>query len=274
MLDSSDLIDRREIQGSAVQSPSINKNVVIHQPYFLPWMGYFSKFIYADTFIVLDNVMFTKGSYLDRVQIVNTSGDISWIGLNIGQHFKERINEVSISNSKTMKRILKTIHYSYSKARYYKNTIESVSNILTTAFLNSSVLSELNVRIIEGFINLLQLRPPEIILSSQLPEINDSTERIVQFCNHIQRHNLIVGSEISVAVHDVDKIHANGIEMYFQDFYHNHPAYRQIRRKRVGFAKGLSIIDCIFNEGTERTNILLHDNKSIPIKYTRNDNYG
>lgn len=33
---------------------------VIHRPYFLPWLGYFTKLVYADTFIVQDNFILQR----------------------------------------------------------------------------------------------------------------------------------------------------------------------------------------------------------------------
>lgn len=43
----------------------------IHRPYFLPWMGYFSKLFYSDIFIVMDDVNFTKRHFIDRTKIIN-----------------------------------------------------------------------------------------------------------------------------------------------------------------------------------------------------------
>jgi hypothetical protein len=51
----------------------IKMAAVIHQAYFLPWLGYFSKLAFADTFIVLDDVFFRKRFHHDRTEIVDTS---------------------------------------------------------------------------------------------------------------------------------------------------------------------------------------------------------
>lgn len=39
--------------------------VAIHQPNFLPWLGYFYKMLMADIFVFLDCVPFSKGGYTD-----------------------------------------------------------------------------------------------------------------------------------------------------------------------------------------------------------------
>jgi hypothetical protein len=77
---------------------------VIHQPYFLPWMGYFSKLIYADKFIVLDNVEFSKRHFIDRVQVINSDGNLIWIGMNIGERYKIKCNEIIFDDIKRVEK--------------------------------------------------------------------------------------------------------------------------------------------------------------------------
>ena len=48
--------------------------VAIHQPNFLPWMGYFWKIAHVDRFVFLDNVQFSKGSYQNRVKVKGPQG--------------------------------------------------------------------------------------------------------------------------------------------------------------------------------------------------------
>ena len=35
-------------------------NVAIHQPNFVPWLGYFDRMIRADMFVLLDHVQFER----------------------------------------------------------------------------------------------------------------------------------------------------------------------------------------------------------------------
>lgn len=239
---------------------------VIHQPYFLPWMGYFSKLVYADKFIVLDSVYFTKRKWIDRVQIINTQGVPMWIGLPIGQHFNEPCNEIHFSDKKAIDKIIKSLYSSYSKARHFKDSILYIEAILLESFASSDLLSEINISIIKRIISFLQLKMPEIILSSQFQEVDDTTNRVISLCQKTKSNALISGIE-GLQTHDLTKIRESGIDVFLQDYYNKHPVYYQTRRKQLGFAKGLSIIDCILNEGVITTKALLTDRKNEPIIY-------
>ena len=43
--------------------------VAIHQPHYLPWLGYLQRMARADLFIVLDHVQFERGNYQNRTQV-------------------------------------------------------------------------------------------------------------------------------------------------------------------------------------------------------------
>ncbi len=244
-------------------------NAVIHQPDFMPWMGYFSKLIYADKFIVLDNINYSARHYLDRTQIINTQGNLMWIKLPIGEPIKKKVNEIYFSDTKVVEKIIQNLHSSYSKARFFKDNITYIENILIGSFENSNLLSEINISIVIKIMEILNLKIPQIIRSSHFQTINSATDRIIMLCKENQCKKIIAGSIIGIEIHNVEKLQNNGIHFLLQDFFNNHPIYYQTRRTQLGFAKGLSIIDCIFNEGIEKTKSLLIKE---PIQYKGNSN--
>src|SRR4030042_1735816 len=48
--------------------------VAIHQPNYLPWIGYFYKMMIADCFVLFDNAQFSKGSVINRNKIKGPAG--------------------------------------------------------------------------------------------------------------------------------------------------------------------------------------------------------
>src|ERR1700730_2689424 len=54
--------------------------VAIHQPNFLPWLGYFDKLARCDMFVLLDSVQFPKrnGTWMNRVKVL-VGGEAAWV---------------------------------------------------------------------------------------------------------------------------------------------------------------------------------------------------
>ncbi|MBK8244324.1 MAG: WbqC family protein [Saprospiraceae bacterium] len=229
-------------------------------------MGYFAKLVYADKLVVLDNVYFSKRKHIDRVQIVNMQGEIIWIGLPVGNKFKTPCNKIYFNDKETIEKIIKTLYSSYSKARYFKENISYIEKILIESIDKSDILSEIDIFITTKLIELLKIKSPEINRSSQFVESTflEPTERLIYLCEKLKTNNIIVGSIEATEKHDVKKLNKFGINILLQDYLNNHPTYYQTRRTQLGFAKGLSIVDCIFNIGIEETKILLN---LTPLKY-------
>jgi len=249
-------------------------NVVVHQPYFLPWIGYFSKLFYADKFIVLDDVNYPAHQLINRTKIINPQGEVMWVTLPIGEHIYTKIKDINLASlpykeidkHRERDKINRTLKSSYSKARFFKSNITAIENILTDSFNNSDLLSEINVSIIVHIMNLLELKTPQIIYSSQFQTTNDATDRIISLCKKNQCDTLITGSG-GLEKHDWDKMSDNEINTCVQYYYENHPTYYQTRRTQLGFERALSIVDCIFNEGIEYTKSLITDVKYKPVIY-------
>ena len=76
------------------------RTVSIHQPGYLPWLGFFKKIMYSDVFVFLDNVKFVKRQWHNRNQI-RTSDGTTLLTVPIIAHSGENINEVKISYDET-----------------------------------------------------------------------------------------------------------------------------------------------------------------------------
>ena len=62
--------------------------VAIHQPNFLPWMGFFDKAINASTFILLDDVQFSdgRGNWTNR-HLLLSNNKSKWVTMPISRKF-------------------------------------------------------------------------------------------------------------------------------------------------------------------------------------------
>ena len=70
--------------------------VAIHQPQYLPWLGYLDKLDSADVFIILDTVQFKKHEWQNRNRIRTKEG-WQWLTVPIIDRFPERIDRVAVN---------------------------------------------------------------------------------------------------------------------------------------------------------------------------------
>lgn len=94
--------------------------IAIHQPNYLPWIGYFQKISSADVFIILDNVHFSKDSFTQRTKIRTKDG---WMWLTIPiekKYHRDTIENILLpEDNKWKKRHWTSIISNYSRSKYY-----------------------------------------------------------------------------------------------------------------------------------------------------------
>jgi hypothetical protein len=247
--------------------------ITIHQPYFIPWLGYFSKLAFADIYVVLDNVDFRKRHYFDRTRIVNMHGEIKWLSLPVGQNYRMKCRDVYVNlpDNLYVDKIIKTIELSYAKSKFFNNEWSELHYALKQPLISSSNLIDINLTIIKNILQVLGLAMPKIYLASTLTDnCDDPTERIISICKVLNSKSVIVGKGMSLMVHDWRKIASEGVNLYMQDYLDRHPVYDQYRRKRAGFQRGLSIIDAIFNVGRNNTKEFLINETYRPVLLNMN----
>ena len=79
---------------------SPKKKVAIIQSCYIPWKGYFDIINSVDTFILLDDVQYTRRDWRNRNQIKTPQG-IKWLSIpidNKGKYSNQRILEVGVSD--------------------------------------------------------------------------------------------------------------------------------------------------------------------------------
>ena len=103
--------------------------IAIHQPNYLPWLGYFEKIRRADVFVFLDDCQFSKGSYTNRVRI----GQGEWLTLPVSNSFGAAINETKIADPDWLEKHLARLEETYKKAKCFKQVWPDISGMLRTA---------------------------------------------------------------------------------------------------------------------------------------------
>jgi len=216
--------------------------VAIHQPQYLPWLGYFDKMSKADVFCYLDNVQYKKNEWQNRNRIKIAQGR-QWITVPVRYRFPQKINEVEINNSvKWKKKHIQAFITNYSKASYFNNYISYFEDFFSENWL---LLSDLNVFLIERLRDFLDLQSKPTVLASRLTLRDDPTDRLVDICKAVGADTYLSGQD-GIKYMDLKRFEETGIKVITQEF--NHPVYPQLYHE---FQSHLSIVDLLFNCGPE-----------------------
>lgn len=105
----------------------------VHQPNFLPWLGYFAKMQAVDVFIFLDDVQMPQGrSYVSRSLIRSSKQNdpSQWLTVPVRKKNKANINEIEISNDEPwLKNHISKLTHLYGKSPYYKETLDLLHDV-------------------------------------------------------------------------------------------------------------------------------------------------
>lgn len=223
--------------------------IVIHQPNFLPWIGYFYKMGKADMFVFLDTVQYPRRSFVNRVKIKTPKGE-EWLGIPVkskGKYF-QNISEVEIDDSRNwQKEIIKKIEFNYGRTKYFNFLFPELHEVLMK---NWKYLSELNIELNKLLIKKLGINVKTEI-ASNYKFSGKSEELLINICKHFKADTYFSGRGASQYQNEID-FKKNGIKLEYSDFVS--PEYPQ---NWGDFIPNLSIIDLIFNCGPDSLNILM-----------------
>ena len=220
----------------------------IHQPHYLPWLGYFNKILNSDLFIILDNVQFVKREYQNRNKIKTPNG-AKWLTVPVitkGRYF-QKISEVEIDNSKNWRiSHLDLIKQSYKSSPYFNYFFPKLKKNIEKKY---NKLCDLNINMLKFYLEELEIDTP-IKIESDFEITTVSTNRIVDLSNKcgINTYYSGIGGKNYM---DMDKFKENNIKVIFQNF--KHPTYNQLFGEFVPY---MSVIDLIFNEGKNSREII------------------
>ena len=165
--------------------------VTIHQPQYLPWLGYFDKADRSDVFILLDDVQFKKNEWQNRNRI-RTSQGWQWLTVPVLHDFGQKINQVRINNKIDWKKNhLKALQLNYIKAPFYKEYI----GLFESAYCKDwEFLSEINIYFIEKIVSILGIKT-KIVTSSSFQSSNDPTQRLIDLCQKFKAKKYLSGQD-------------------------------------------------------------------------------
>lgn len=221
--------------------------VIITQPNYIPWKGYFSNMRGVDYLVMYDDVQYTKRDWRNRNFIITKNGPLLLtIPVNTKGKFYQKINQTTVSDKNWNQKHWNLIEDNYKKTKFfyeYKNHFYDLYFSIQT-----DIISEINLIFIQKIIELLNLNI-KIIKSSDLNISGDRNTRLLNICKTLDCDTYYSGPAAKSYM-DEEMFTNNSIQVKYYD-YNNFKEYKQ---NWDGFTHQVSILDMFFNLGSETIN--------------------
>jgi hypothetical protein len=233
--------------------------VAIHQPHFLPWLGYLHRMARVDTFVLLDHVQFERRNYQNRTMI-RMANEARWLTVPVIQNSqKERIVDKQVDNrlesaGKFWSHAhFATLRHAYREAPFFAGYAEKFKQLFETRFERLVDLNQAGLDILR---DAFGIRTP-LVNSSALGVEGARGDLILNICRAVGADTLLVGLGGSRGYLDGAAFERAGVRLAYHEF--THPEHRQCGTKEgeAPFLRGLSSIDLLFNCGPQSAELLL-----------------
>ena len=215
--------------------------VAIHQPNYLPWLGYFAKIAQADIFVFLDDVQFSKNSYTNRVQILN--GDQRrWLTVPVSVKFGDAIDEVIPAKSSWTNSHRDSLANFYRGMPAFRAVWPDIVDLYDGA--PQGDIAAINVYLIKTVAGYLDL-PIKPVLSSALDTGSATGDaRLARIVDEVAPSGTYLSGTGGQNYQTEATFEARDISLRFSRF--EHPIYEQ---EHGEFESGLSVLDVVFRQG-------------------------
>lgn len=219
-------------------------NVVILQPSYIPWRGYFDQIRRADLFIFYDDIQYDKHGWRNRNQIKTAQGK-QWLTIPVHSHGVTDgipVKDVRIDWSKPWaKNHLKALTFAYGKAPYFKKYLPLIDSFYTR---RDETLADFTIATTEAITRALGILSTLFMRSSEMTDINgQKTDRLIQILTRVGAKHYISGPSARDYI-EQDKFDAAGITLEYIKY--DYPAYEQFFPP---FEPFVSVLDLMFMTG-------------------------
>lgn len=227
----------------------------IMQPYFFPYLGYFSLIKNTNYFVIFDTPQYIRRGWVNRNRVLDSKGNPCYITVPVvAADRSTAIMDTKINNkAKWMEKIKGQLTVYKKKAPYYKEVIELITDIENRQF---ETISELNIYTLEKVCEYLGIQYKYDIFSKmdlKIDEVNAPDEWALNITKALG-YDTYVNPPGGMSFFDKSKYDNAEINLEFLKI--NLKPYIQ----RIGrFEEGLSILDAMMFLKPEEINEMLDD---------------
>ena len=224
----------------------------IHQPNYIPWLGYFFKISQADKFVFLDTVAYSHGSYVNR-NCVKTPNGAAWLTVPTRRsgRFGQLICETETNNIRQWTgRHMATLRSNYGRASYFEEILALLEPHYRVVTDDGRSLADFNIGVICSIATYLGFGT-HFTRASELNVSGHKTDLLVDICRAVGANQYLAGAG-GKSYQDDTKFEDAGIAPIYSNF--SQRPYPQLFGEFIG---DLSVVDVLMNCGYPGTRRLL-----------------
>lgn len=222
-------------------------NIVISQSMLFPWVGMLEQIKLADWFVHYDDVQFSKGSFVNRVQIKTAKGS-RWMTVPLqNRRFGQNIDEVEIAPiSKWRDTHLELLKTSFDGARYADEALEIANQVYLTEYPNIGLLARASLM---ALVNYFGLNTSKTFIDvKELAIEGSSSQRVLEVVQKLGGSKYITGlGALRYLDHNLFETH--GISVQYMRY--KCCAYPQLHGEFTPYVSGLDLIANCGKEGVQ-----------------------
>lgn len=217
-------------------------NVVISQPMLFPWVGLFEQIKLADKYVHYSDVQFSKGSFVNRVQVKTTQG-MRWMTVPLRKlRLGQRICDVQINeNTDWRNQHREMLRQAYRQAPYAEHMLALVDNVYSRDYKNLGELSRATIETVCKYLGLDSGR--EFFDIRDLGIAGSGSQRVLDTVLALEGSCYITGHGARDYLQH-SRFESSGIRVNYMS-YRKHP-YPQLNGE---FTPYVTILDLIANTG-------------------------
>ena len=233
--------------------------VVILQPSYIPWRGFFHQIALADVFVFYDDVKYDKNGWRNRNRIKTPQGP-QWLTipvLNKGVETQHTpIHEIRINDQTDWaKKHWNALQTNYARAPFF----DTYASQLSAFYLSRpTYLTDLTIPQTIALARLLGITHTRFLRSSQLTGLSGvKTDRLLSILTQLGATHYLSGPSARDYLEE-DKLRQAGIALEYMQY--SYPSYPQLYPP---FEGQVSILDLLFMTGPDALDYIV-EQKDTP----------
>ena len=231
--------------------------LAIMQPYFFPYVGYFSLIAASDKLILFDTAQYIRHGWVNRNRILKPSkDDWQYITAPLQKHHRETpISEILVKDDGWENKMLAQLQHYKKRAPYYRETTQIIKEVLLAEYSDKRIVLRI-AKAMELVCNYCNLPLEQSLFSEMELDIETAREPdewALNICRAMKADGY-VNPEGGLDFFNQTKYDHAGISIQFLQ-----NKLRHYNQPNDEFIAGLSIIDVLMFNGPDETKRLIEN---------------